>query len=74
MDQSQVSEIQLCNDLGKDTPERRNRKEGPGLQMNCGMFLVQRQSVKGSGRNATIKEQVAESLLVHNKGWENGHP
>lgn len=42
--------------------------------MNCGMFLVQRQSVKGSGRNATIKEQVAESLLVHNKGWENGHP
>lgn len=67
MDWPQASETELCKDLGEKTPERRNRKEGRGLNLNCGVFLVQRQSAKGSGGNATSKEQAVESLLVQNK-------
>lgn len=57
----------------KNTPEGRNRKEGPELKMNLGMFLVQRLCVKRNGRNTRSKEQDAESVLAQNKRWEDGH-
>lgn len=73
MDWPQASETELCSDLGEHSREKKQRKEGCGLNFNCGMFLVQRQRVKGSGRNVTSKEQAAESLVVQNKPRKNGH-
>lgn len=72
MDWPQASETELCSDLGEHSREKKQKRR-LWTEFKLWMFLVQRQRVKGSGRNVTSKEQAAESLIVQNKPRKNGH-